>query len=66
MCKHYSPPLYQLSYGEIGMGLILGLVQGSDPAGRPGTRDSIPPRQKSASSGSRTRAQTLATFDHNR
>jgi hypothetical protein len=59
VCKHYSPPLYQLSYGEIGMGLILGLVQGLDPG-----LDTA--RQKSASSGSRTRAQTLATFDHNR
>ena len=23
MCKHYSPPLYQLSYGEISMGSAL-------------------------------------------
>ena len=59
MLIHYSPPLYQLSYGEISMGCAL------PPDTQPLRRGSNPTKI-SASSGSRTRAQTLATFDHNR
>ena len=45
MCKHYSPPLYQLSYGEIGMGLDPWLPRDSIPEGGSLTRDSIPPKE---------------------